>query len=81
MSGIFLIDRFFTGQHFSGLVKFIIPVIWLPIGVFLNSIDSEYLVLFIVTSIVLYALWIFVDGISINDRVKRYNLKRVIGNL
>ncbi len=33
--GFLFIDRFFTGQHLSGLIKFIIPIVGFPIGFFL----------------------------------------------
>lgn len=81
------IDRFFTGQYLSGIIKQLYPLLFFILMGRLIQIEFDFKinenaywnlghVLFI-----FYPLWILVDGFTINGRIKRNNYEKIIKSL
>ena len=86
----FLIDRFFTGQYLSGIIKFIgLPAFAFAIVYILKQkgihrelyFGTQLNHLILLISIGIQLLWTLVDGFTIGSRIKDHNfrkLKRVL---
>lgn len=74
----FFIDRFFVGSTLSGLVKFFILAIIIPIFFLVLILTHEPLLIPIFVVAGIWFLWILIDGFTIYGRVKRYNLSILI---